>query len=102
MPTAKQNTKRDMSLAVTFQAISARLVLALASIFGFDVWSSDVKLGYLQSTEPFVRRFLIKNIPPGFELTPNERFELLPPLCELSDSGELCHLTLHKKPRRRA
>ena len=33
--------------AQTLQAISVRLIIALSSIFGFNVWSADVKLAYL-------------------------------------------------------
>ncbi len=36
----------------TLQTSSSRLLLVLSSIFQFDVWSTDVKLAYLQSSEP--------------------------------------------------
>ena len=82
--------------AQTFQPSSARLLLALSSIHGFDVWSTDVKLAYLRSSEPLTRRVFDKNTAPEFELEPEQCFELLRPLYGLSDAGELWHLTLHK------
>ena len=82
--------------AQTLQASSARLILALATMFEFHVWSSDVKLAYLQSTEPLTRRVFIKNPAPEFELRPEECFELLRPLYGLSDAGDLWHKTLHR------
>ena len=68
----------------------------MAAMFGFDVWSSDVKLAYLQSTEPLKRRVLIINPAPQFELEPHECFELLKPLYGLCDAGDLWHQTLHR------
>lgn len=82
--------------AQTLQASSARLLIALASICGFEVWSSDVKLAYLQSTEPLRRRVFISNPAPEFELDPRECFELLKPLYGLCDAGDLWHQTLNK------
>ena len=82
--------------AKTLQASSARIIVALATMFGFQVWSSDVKLAYLQSTEPLMRRVFIKNPAPEFELQPDKCFELLRPLYGLSDADDLWHRTLHR------
>ena len=81
--------------AQTLQASSIRLLLALAPMFGFDIWSSDVKLAYFQSPEPLRRRVFIKNPAPEFELSPEECFELLLPLDGLCDAVDLWHKTLH-------
>ena len=82
--------------AQTLQAKSVRLLVALALVFGFEIWSSDEKLAYLQSTEPLRRRVFIPNLAPEFELDPSECFELLLPLYGLCDAGDLWHQTLRK------
>ncbi len=81
--------------AQTLKASSARLLLALASELDFEVWSSDLKLAYLQSTEHLLRSVFIKNTAPEFELEPSECFELLRPLYGLIEAGDLWHITLH-------
>ena len=43
-------------------------------------WSNDIKLGYLQSTEPLRRRVFIANLSSCFELEPHQCFKLLRPL----------------------
>lgn len=47
--------------AQTLKASSPRLLLALPSVFRFYVRSSDIRLAYQQSREPFMRRVFIKN-----------------------------------------
>ena len=59
----------------------------------FDVWSTDVKLAYLQSSEPLARRVFVSNPALEFELHPDECLELLRPLYGLSDAGDLWNLT---------
>ena len=83
----------------TLQPQSVRLLLALASIFGFDVWTSDVTQAYLQSSEPLARKIFIREPVPEFELDPKECLELLKPLYGLCESGDLWHATLDKHHR---
>ena len=80
----------------TVHASSVRIVVCLAAIFGFEIWSSDVKLAYLQSSEPMTRRVFIKNPAPQFGLEEDQCLELLKPLYGLSDSGDSWHATLDK------
>ena len=82
--------------ARTVQASSVRLLVALATTLNFDIWSTDVKLTYLQSSKSLERRVFIHNPAPEFELDPHECFELLKPLYGLCDSGDLWHETLQK------
>ena len=81
--------------AKSLQASSDRLFLATAAMFRFDVWFCDVKLAYLQSSEPLTRRVFISNPAPEFKLRPDEWFELLRPLYGLSDPGDPWHQTLN-------
>ena len=53
--------------AQTLQASSARLLITLASENGFEVWSSDVKLVYLQSGARLARRSFTKKAASEFE-----------------------------------
>ena len=46
--------------AQTQQTSSARLLFALAAAHDFEVWTSDVKMAYLQSTEPLPRPSMVE------------------------------------------
>ena len=80
----------------TLQESSARLLLALAPMFRFNVWSSVVKSAYLQSSELLMHRVFIKDPEPEFEVETEESFELLRPLYGLADAGDLWHKTLRQ------
>ena len=82
--------------AQTMQPSSTRLLLTSANAFDFGVWSTDVKLAYLESSEPLKRCVFIHNPAPEFVLEPSECFELLKPLYGLRDAGDLWHQALKK------
>ena len=84
----------------TLQPSSIRLLLALASIHGFDAWTADVRQAYLQSSEPLLRDVFIKDPVPEFELDPSHCLKLLRPLYRLCESGDLWHATLDNHHRR--
>lgn len=79
--------------AQVLQPASIRLLLAIAQIKHFQVWSSDVKHAYIQSDSDISRDIFIKKVVPEFELQPNECLKLLKPLYGLCESGDLWHQT---------
>jgi Reverse transcriptase (RNA-dependent DNA polymerase) len=72
--------------ASTLRQRSVRLLLALAAIFGLEVWSTDVAQAYLQSAVPLQRDIVCKT--DALELGPNEILKLVLPLYGLSESGD--------------
>lgn len=80
----------------TLQPASIRLMLAFASTFDFEVWTSDVSHAYLQSAEPLSRAIYIDPPCPEFALDPDQFLQLLKPLYWLCESGDLWHATLDK------
>jgi Reverse transcriptase (RNA-dependent DNA polymerase) len=71
---------------------SVRLILALASVFCFDLWSSDVNQAYLQSAEQLKRDIFIR--PDEFMLAPDELLQLILPLYGITESGDYWGETL--------
>lgn len=71
-----------------------RLLLALAALIGYDIWSSDITKTYLQASEPLGRDIYLKNPGPEFALKPEECLQLLRPLYGLCDAGDLWQSTL--------
>lgn len=66
--------------ATKLQSQSICLVLTLATIFGFEVWRSDVSQSYLQYSEPLARGIFIATPAPEFELKPCACLQLRKPL----------------------
>ena len=82
--------------ASTLQPQSIRLLLALAVMHSFDIWTYDVHQAYLQSAEPLSRDIFITKTVPEFELDPSQCLKLLKPLYGRCESGDMWHSTLDK------
>jgi len=72
--------------STTLRPTSLRLLIALATILGFDIWSTDMKQGYLQSASDLQRKIFTK--PKILDLGKNELLQIVRPLYGLPDSGE--------------
>lgn len=83
----------------TLQPQSVRLLLALAAMHNFHIWTSDVRQAYLQSAQPLTRDIFIDKPVPEFELQPSQCLQLLKPLYGLCESGDHWHETLDKHHR---
>ena len=81
--------------SATSRQVSARILVGLAAIFGFRLFSTDVTQAYLQSSSDLMREVYIK---PGkeFNLQPGEILKLLRPLYGLADSGDYWGATYSK------
>ena len=44
----------------TLQPQSVHMLLAIAAIFGLDIWTADIRQAYLQAPEPISRDLFIK------------------------------------------
>lgn len=73
----------------TLQPQSIIILLFLASIFGFDVWTSDVTQSYLQSSITLELDLYLSLTVPELELNAMECMKILQPLYGLSESGHL-------------
>ncbi len=74
---------------------SVRLLVAMAAIMGFEVWTEDISQAYLQSASELLREVDLKpnrqqKVPAGYVS------KLLRPLYRLSDSGDNWHATFAK------
>lgn len=78
--------KNVVHTASSLSQSSIRVLLAVAAIFGLDVWTTDVVQAYLQSAS-LLRRAVFLN-PDGVDLGEDEFLQLLLPLYGLSEAGD--------------
>ncbi len=73
--------------STTVRQISVRLLVAMAAIMGFDIWTEDISQAFLQSASELLRDVYLKpnrqlKVPAGYVL------KLLRPFYGLADSGD--------------
>ena len=71
----------------TVRQFSVKLLVGLAALFDFRLFSTGVPKDYLQSTEELSRDVYFKPSS-EFDLDPNQLLKFLKPLYGLADSGE--------------
>ena len=76
----------------TLQQSSIGVLLALAALFGFRIWSTDITQAYVQSATELMRDIYIRPTK-EFELGPDQLLKLLRPLYGLTDSGDYWNYT---------
>ena len=79
--------------STTLKQSSIRILLAMASIFGFKIWSTDIKQAYLQSASKLKRDVFIK--PNIMELNHGELLQFINALYGLTDAGDYWGEKLH-------
>ena len=80
----------------TLRQSSVRLLIAIAAICGFRLWSQDVTQAYLQSAEKRMRSVYMKpnkHDRGHFHMTEDQLLHLLRPLYGLNDAGDYWHST---------
>jgi Reverse transcriptase (RNA-dependent DNA polymerase) len=79
----------------TSRISSARLLVGLAAVFGFRLFSVDVTQAYLQSALKLMRDVYVTPTD-KFELRPDQVLKLLKPLYGLSDSRDYWEATMRR------
>lgn len=72
---------------------SIKVLTAIAAIFGFHLWSTDLSQAYLQSGMKLLQDVYITK---EFRLSPQILLKLLRPLYGLPDAGDYCHATFKR------
>jgi Reverse transcriptase (RNA-dependent DNA polymerase) len=71
-----------------------RLVFALAAIFGWKLWTEDVRQAFIQTAGTLLRNVYLVNLRGAeaeLHLRPEQALRLLKPLYGLADAGDLWH-----------
>lgn len=84
------------STTVSQQAI--KLLISLATILGFRLWSEDMTLAYIQGAKKFLRQVYLKGSP-EFQLSSDQLLQIIRPLYGSSDSGKYWYSTFTKHLR---
>jgi hypothetical protein len=87
-----RDKSRVVHSATTLKQSSVRLLLALAGMLDFDIWSTDITQAYLQSSSNLQREIFVR--PDVLELDENQLLQVVKPLYGLSDSGDYWNETL--------
>lgn len=91
----RDREKRELvHVSNTVKHSSLRLLVAVAAIFGFDLWSMDVRQAYLQAATPLLRDVYVEPPRDVLNLNQGELLKLLKPLYGLSDAGDYWAKTL--------
>ena len=89
-----RDKNRIVHNSTTLRHSSVRVWMALATIMGFDIWSSDVTQAYLQAGAKLQRKVFTR--PNILNLAQNELLQVILPLYGLTDSGDYWHETITK------
>lgn len=73
-----------------------QMFLAIAEIFYFFVWKSDMRQAYLQSAEPLAREIFIHTYLEEYKLDASQCLKLLKELYGLCESGDLWNAKIDK------
>jgi hypothetical protein len=92
-----QGYRHDLKTSLVHDTATSRqhsscVLVGLAAIFGFNLFSTDVTQSYLQSAEMLLRDYI--NPTKEFSMGPGQLLELLRPLYGLEDSGDCWGRTL--------